>query len=206
MGETHDTMAFVTQLLASLNDQQRSAVLHENGPAVVLAGAGSGKTKVLTTRAAFLIQEKNLRPEEIMLVTFTNKAAGEMNKRVMKLTGQKLHYSGTFHSLCAKILRRHAHSIGLSPDFTIYDSSDQQALMKQLYRQHHFDPKKYKPQFIHALISQAKNEMLTPQEYEGLAHDAVQEFVAKVYRLYQQALQKQQALDFDDLLLETVRL
>jgi len=196
----------MSQLLTGLNNQQRTAVLHESGPAVVLAGAGSGKTKVLTTRAAYLIEQKNIRPTAIMLVTFTNKAAGEMNKRVMKLTGQKLHYSGTFHSLCAKILRRHAHSIGLSPDFTIYDSSDQQALMKQLYRQHHFDPKKYKPQFIHALISQAKNEMLTPQEYEGLAHDAVQEFVAKVYRLYQQALQKQQALDFDDLLLETVRL
>ncbi|MFH2118689.1 MAG: UvrD-helicase domain-containing protein, partial [Candidatus Paceibacterota bacterium] len=196
----------MSQLLSSLNDQQKAAVLHEGGPAVVLAGAGSGKTKVLTTRAAFLIQEKGLSPEEILLVTFTNKAAGEMNKRVLKLTGQKLKFSGTFHSLCAKILRQHAHHLGKDKNFTIYDSGDQRALMRQIYRQHQFDQKKYKPQFVHSLISQAKNEMLSPEEYQALAHDATQEFTGKVYRLYQQALQKQEALDFDDLLLETVKL
>ncbi|OGJ38548.1 MAG: hypothetical protein A2383_03850 [Candidatus Pacebacteria bacterium RIFOXYB1_FULL_39_46] len=196
----------MNQLLSSLNDQQKAAVLHEGGPAVVLAGAGSGKTRVLTTRAAFLIQEKNLKAEEILLVTFTNKAAGEMNKRVLKLTGQKLKFSGTFHSLCAKILRQHIHHLGKDKNFTIYDSGDQRALLKQIYRQHQFDQKKYKPQFIHSLISQAKNEMLSPEEYQGLAHDATQEFAGKVYRLYQQALKKQEALDFDDLLLETVRL
>jgi DNA helicase-2/ATP-dependent DNA helicase PcrA len=196
----------VTDLLLTLNDQQKAAVLHQDGPAVVLAGAGSGKTKVLTTRAAYLIQEKGVSPEAIMLVTFTNKAAGEMNKRVMKLTGRRLHFSGTFHSLCAKLLRRHADSLGLDHNFTIYDSSDQLALIKQIYKKHHFDPKKYKPQFIHAIISQAKNEMLDPAEYEALAHDTTQEFAAKVYRLYQRALKEQQALDFDDLLLATVRL
>lgn len=196
----------MTELLTSLNDQQKAAVLHGDGAAVVLAGAGSGKTKVLTTRAAYLIQEKQILPEEIMLVTFTNKAAGEMNKRVMKLTGKKLHFSGTFHSLCAKILRQHGTHAGLSPNFTIYDSSDQQALIKQIYKQRGFDPKKYKPQFVHSLISQAKNEMLSPTEYASLAHDAAQEFTAKVYKLYQHALREQQALDFDDLLLEAVRL
>ena len=199
-------MTFVNQLLETLNDQQKAAVLHENGPAVVLAGAGSGKTKVLTTRAAFLIQKKGIPAEEILLVTFTNKAAGEMNKRVFKLTGRKLQFSGTFHSLCARILRQHAQHLGRKKNFTIYDSSDQRALMKQIYRQHQFNSKKYKPQFIHALISQAKNEMLSPEEYQGLAHNATQEFASKIYQLYQQALKKQEALDFDDLLLETVHL
>jgi DNA helicase-2/ATP-dependent DNA helicase PcrA len=196
----------VTKLLDSLNDQQKRAVLHETGPAVVLAGAGSGKTRVLTTRVAYLIQEKAMAPEEILLVTFTNKAAGEMNKRVFALTGQRLNFSGTFHSLCAKILRQHAHHLGRKASFTIYDSSDQQALLKQIYRQQQFDPKKYKPKMVHALISQAKNEMLEPREYQGLAHDATQEFVGKVYQLYQQALKKRDAMDFDDLLLETVGL
>jgi DNA helicase-2/ATP-dependent DNA helicase PcrA len=199
-------MTFVHELLKTLNDQQREAVLHDGGPAVVLAGAGSGKTRVLTTRAIHLIQEKGIQPDEILLVTFTNKAAGEINKRILKLTGQKLPFSGTFHSLCARILRQHAHHLGRDTNFTIYDSGDQQALLKQIYRQHQFDPKKYKPRMVHALISQAKNEMLSPEEYQGLAHDKTQEFVAKVYRLYQQALQKQSALDFDDLLLETVHL
>lgn len=196
----------MTDLLSSLNKQQTAAVLHEAGPAVVLAGAGSGKTKVLTTRAAYLIQERQLKPEEILLVTFTNKAAEEMNKRVLKLTGRRLPFSGTFHSLCARILRQHAQKLGREASFTIYDSGDQQALMKQIYRQHNFDVKKYKPQFIHSLISQAKNEMLEPTEYQDLARDATQEFAGKVYRLYQAALREQEALDFDDLLLETVRL
>lgn len=199
-------MSFVSDLLASLNEQQKAAVMHGTGPAVVLAGAGSGKTKVLTTRAAYLIQEKKVRPEEILLVTFTNKAAEEMNRRVMALTGRKLHFSGTFHSVCARILREHARKLGREKSFTIYDSSDQQALMRQIYRNNNFDVKKYKPQFVHALISQAKNEMLGPAEYRELAHDAAQEFAGKVYGLYQRALMEQEALDFDDLLLETVRL
>jgi DNA helicase-2/ATP-dependent DNA helicase PcrA len=199
-------MIFVNKLLNYLNDQQQKAVLHDGGPAVVLAGAGSGKTRVLTTRAVYLIQEKNLRPEEVMLVTFTNKAAGEMNKRVMKLTGKKLHFSGTFHSLCARILRRHAHLLGYRKNFVIYDNSDQQALMRQIYKEHNFDKKKYKPQFIHSLISQAKNEMLSVEEYQSLAHDKKQEFAGKVYQYYQRSLKEQSAMDFDDLLLETVRL
>ena len=199
-------MIAVSKLLDSLNDQQRTAVLHDEGPAVVLAGAGSGKTRVLTTRVAYLIEEKNIAPSAILLVTFTNKAAGEMNKRVMDLTGKKLPLSGTFHSLCARILRQHAHHLGREKSFTIYDSSDQQVLMRQIYKEHQFDPKKYKPQMVHGLISQAKNEMLSPEEYKALAHDARQEFTAKVYALYQKALQEQEAFDFDDLLLETINL
>jgi len=190
----------------SLNQEQLKAVLHKEGPAMVLAGAGSGKTRVLTTRAAWLIQEKNINPENILLVTFTNKAAGEMNKRVHNLTHYQLPFSGTFHSLCAKILRRDGHLIGLQPNFTIYDSSDQLALVKQLYKKHGFDKKKYKEQKIKGMISNAKNEMLSVNEYKGLANNEFQEFTSKVYKLYQKALTDQQAVDFDDLLLLVVKL
>lgn len=199
-------MTDVSTYLDSLNKEQKEAVLHGDGPAIVLAGAGSGKTKVLTTRVAYLIQEKNIRPEEILLVTFTNKAAGEMNKRVLELTGQQLQFSGTFHSLCAKILRRHAAEAGRDISFTIYDSNDQLSLIKQIYKEKNFDTKKYKPQFIKSLISQAKNEMLSADEYRALAHDATQEFAGKIYHLYQESLKKLDAFDFDDLLLETVHI
>lgn len=199
-------MTDVSKYLNSLNEQQKEAVQHTKGPAVVLAGAGSGKTRVLTTRVAHLINNGETRPENILLVTFTNKAAGEMNKRVLNLTGQKLKYSGTFHSLCAKILRIHAAKTNRDTAFTIYDGGDQLALIKKIYKDKGFDPKKYKPQMVKSLISQAKNEMLTHEEYKALAHEAVQEFTAKVYTLYQLALKELNAFDFDDLLLETVSL
>jgi DNA helicase II / ATP-dependent DNA helicase PcrA len=196
----------VTDLLKNLNPQQQKAVQHKTGPAIVLAGAGSGKTRVLTTRAAWLIQEKNVAPENILLMTFTNKAAGEMNKRVMDLTGFKLNFSGTFHSLCAKILRKEAHHLSLSPGFSIYDTSDQVALVKQIYKANNFDTKKYKPQAVLGIISGAKNEMLSPKDYENIANSDWQKFSSKIYKLYQKALLEQQALDFDDLLLTTVSL
>jgi len=192
--------------LDQLNEQQRAAVLHPEGPAIVLAGAGSGKTKVLTTRVAYLIAEKKVNPDSILLVTFTNKAAGEMNKRVFELTGRQLRFSGTFHSLCTKILRIHADKTNRSHDFTIYDSNDQLSLIKHIYKDRSFDPKKYTPQFVKSLISQAKNEMLVPEEYKALAHDDAQEFAAKVYQIYQYKLRELNAFDFDDLLLETVNL
>lgn len=199
-------MSFVTNLLASLNNQQKKAVLHETGPAIVLAGAGSGKTKVLTTRVTWLIKEKKVRPEEILLVTFTNKAAGEMNKRVQELAGATLPFSGTFHSLCSKILRKEAHHVGMTPGYSIYDSGDQLSLIRQIYKKNGYDSKKYKPQAIKAKISQAKNEMLSPDSYAEIASDDYQEFTAKVYRKYQAALLEQQAADFDDLLLLVVKL
>lgn len=199
-------MTHVTHLLSSLNDQQKKAVLHENGPAIVLAGAGSGKTRVLTTRATWLIKEKHVRPEEILLVTFTNKAAGEMNRRVYEQAGTELPFSGTFHSLCSRILRKEAHHLGLTPSYSIYDSGDQLSLIKQLYKKHGYDSKKFKPQAIKAKISQAKNEMLTPDDYAEIAGDDYQEFTAKLYRKYQTALHEQQAADFDDLLLLVVKL
>ncbi len=199
-------MVGVTDLLSSLNSHQQEAVLHYEGPAMVLAGAGSGKTRVLTTRVAWLIHEKHVHPSQILLVTFTNKAAQEMNNRVMELTGSKLPFSGTFHRICATILRRDGYYIGLAPGFSIYDSDDQLSLIKQIYKEHGFSVKDYNPKAVKATISTAKNEMITWEEYEKFATGQYQEFVARVYKLYQRALKEQQAVDFDDLMLLTVEL
>lgn len=188
------------QLLDELNSDQKKAVLHENGPALVLAGAGSGKTRVLTTRVAHLISEQGVHPQSIMLVTFTNKAAQEMNKRVMETTGSKLPLSGTFHSICAKILRRYGQRIGLDNNYIIYDSNEQVDLIKQIYKEINLDPKEMKPRSVLATISNAKNEMLSPEEYQSLANGRYQETVARVYKLYQHNLRKNSAVDFDDLL------
>jgi DNA helicase-2/ATP-dependent DNA helicase PcrA len=190
----------MSQLLDSLNDDQKKAVLHDEGPALVLAGAGSGKTRVLTTRVAYLIEQKGVHPQSIMLVTFTNKAAHEMNKRVMETTGSKLPLSGTFHSICAKILRRHGQKIGLDNNYVIYDSNEQLDLIKQIYKQINIDDKEMKPRSVLATISNAKNEMLNPDEYQNLANGRYQETVARIYKLYQHNLRKNQAVDFDDLL------
>lgn len=199
-------MVDVTDLLIGLNSDQRQAVTHQAGPAMVLAGAGSGKTRVLTTRVAWLLANQQAKPEEILLATFTNKAAQEMNRRVYDLTGSRLPFAGTFHSLCAKILRREAHHLQLPIGFSIYDTADQTTLINQIYKANQFDAKRYKPVMIKAKISEAKNELLTPDRAAALATDDFQEFVSKVYKLYQLALSKQAALDFDDLLLLTVRL
>jgi len=196
----------VSDLLKNLNSEQQAAVLHFQGPAMVLAGAGSGKTRVLTTRVAWLIQEHDIHPSQILLVTFTNKAAQEMNNRVAQLTGSKLPFSGTFHRVCATILRRDGYYLGLQPGFSIYDSDDQLALIKQIYKANGYNPKEFNPQAIKASISKAKNELLFPEQYEQLAQGEFQEFTARVYKHYQRSLQEQQALDFDDLLLKVVTL
>ena len=198
-------MLATEELLNELNPEQKKAVLHENGPAIVLAGAGSGKTRVLTTRVAYLIQEKKIPSQEILLVTFTNKAAAEMKKRVFDFTGQKLMYSGTFHSLSAKILRIEASKgylkpFGLNENFTIYDSNDQLALIKNIYKVNGYDNKEFKAQAVKAKISQAKNQFMTPAEYAELAGDSLQNFAAKIYKIYQKRLQEENAVDFDDLL------
>lgn len=196
----------VSQLLTQLNSQQQQAVIHAEGPAVILAGAGSGKTRVLTSRVAWLLEQKLATPEQILLVTFTNKAAQEMNQRVEKLAGTRLPFSGTFHRICALILRRHGHHLHLSPNYTIYDSQDQDALIKSIYKDKGFDNKKYNWRVVQSQISQAKNNMLT---YNDLADQAASEFdehVVRVFQLYQRQLRQNQAVDFDDLLLETVRL
>jgi len=196
----------VSDFLESLNPEQLKAATHKDGPALVLAGAGSGKTRVLTTRVAWLIQEHNVPSESLLLVTFTNKAAGEMKERIRTLTGQILPYSGTFHSISARILRRYGMALGLDPNFTIYDSDDQLSLLKDIYKQHGFDPKIHNPKGVKAKISEAKNELLTPQQLADIAQNSYQETVATLYKYYNQALVKNQSLDFDDLLVKMVTL
>ncbi len=195
----------IANLLNELNPEQRKAVLHQAGPAIVLAGAGSGKTRVLTTRVAYLIKEKKVSASNIFLVTFTNKAAAEMKKRVLEFTGQNLTYSGTFHSLSAKILRLEASygnlsSFGLNANFTIYDSDDQLALIKNIYKTNGFDPATFKPQVVKAKISSAKNELISPIDFKEMAQDSLSLFTAKIYKSYQKRLRDENAVDFDDLL------
>lgn len=190
----------------SLNPDQQAAVQHPSGPALILAGAGSGKTTVLTHHAAWLIKEKGVSPEEILLVTFTNKAAQEMIGRITTLTGLPLQYSGTFHSVCARILRKHAPLLGLSHSFVIYDADDQLSLVKAIYKEHNYSPTQLKPQTARALISDAKNELKNPEDVLHSAGDDAGILAAKVYKKYQDALATAQAVDFDDLLLLTIRL
>lgn len=184
----------------ALNDKQRLAVSHTFGPALVLAGAGSGKTRVLTTRVVNLLRQGLAKPENILLVTFTNKAAAEMRQRVQALTELPLPMAGTFHSLATRILRRFAPGIKLDYNFTIYDSDDQLALLKALYKVNSWDRQTYKPQAVKAAISEAKNHLLTPEGYAQTVYSTYGEFVSQAYRAYQQALLAEQALDFDDLL------
>lgn len=193
-------------LLSNLNPQQQQAVQHQGGPAIVLAGAGSGKTTVLTTRVAWLIAEKKIDPFRILLVTFTNKAAGEMKRRVQELTGITLPFSGTFHSICAKLLRIEGHAIGLPPNFLIYDSDDQLALIKKIYKDNGFSKTEFKPQSVKASISSAKNELIDWQRYQEMAYGRYQEHVARVYKIYQFQLNQIGAVDFDDLLNKTIDL
>lgn len=188
------------QILAKLNAKQCLAASHTFGPALVLAGAGSGKTRVLTARVALLLAQGLATADNILLVTFTNKAALEMKQRVATLVDANLPMAGTFHALATKILRRFAPGILLNHNFTIYDSDDQLALLKSLYKRYGWDKKTYSPQAIKSAISQAKNQLLTPSQYANTAHGAYGDFVANAYKLYQDALWQEQALDFDDLL------
>lgn len=194
-------------LFSDLNEAQVEAVRHPIGvPAMVLAGAGSGKTKVLTTRAAFLMRDMNVRADRILLVTFTNKASMEMVGRVERLTGTGLPYSGTFHRLAARFLRGNGPKIGIERDFTIYDADDQAALVTAIVKELGYSTKEARPKGILALISGAKNELIPPEEYAQFAKGRYQELVARVYPIYQKRLRRSNALDFDDLLMETVRL
>jgi DNA helicase-2/ATP-dependent DNA helicase PcrA len=196
----------MNELLAKLNSAQRTAVQHEGGPAVVLAGAGSGKTTVLTHRAAWLIQEKGVAAHNIILVTFTNKAAGEMKERIERLTGSSLPFAGTFHSICARILRINGRFVGLDPNFVIYDSDDQMSLIKEIYKEYGFDINAYRPNSVKAVISKAKNELVSVSEFADSAVGEFNVFAAKVYRIYQKKLLEAQAVDFDDLMLKVVQL
>lgn len=192
------------KLLAGLNDQQKRAVIYDDGPLLVLAGAGSGKTKVLTHRVAWFIAEKNLKPEGALLLTFTNKASGEMKERIAKLTSYTPPFSGTFHSFCAKLLRIDGRAIGIPPGFLIYDEADQKDLVKQILAELNLPPDSYSPGAILHDISEAKNQMLSPTQYAELAPGDWGEAVFKVYVAYEKFLKEVGALDFDDLLVKTV--
>jgi DNA helicase-2/ATP-dependent DNA helicase PcrA len=192
--------------LSSLNPEQREAVLHTDGPLLILAGAGSGKTRVIAYRIAYLIGSGLARPFEVLAVTFTNKAAEEMRERVAKLIGAdaKDVWISTFHSLCARLLRREAPAIGLSRDFVIYDSSDQVSAVKQVMRELQVDDKIIQPRQVLGRISQAKNRMEAPDRIGNGSYKDEQ--LAKIYDGYLKALERANALDFDDLLLKTVEL
>ena len=193
----------------TLNPMQKEAVLHTEGPLLVLAGAGSGKTRVLTHRIAYLIEEKGVNPWNILAITFTNKAAGEMRERVDRLVGFGADsiWVSTFHSSCVRILRRHIESLGYTTNFTIYDSDDQKTLMRLVLKNLELDPKVYKDRAMLGLISTSKNELISAAEFEaGSTGDFRQKKVAQVYKEYQSQLKKNNALDFDDLIMKTVQL
>lgn len=194
-------------LLKDLNQPQQLAVLHTDGPMIILAGAGSGKTRVLTYKVIYLMQEKHIAPEHILMVTFTNKAANEMKERIEKFLPRSTKpLIATFHSLCAKILRIDGHYLGLSSRFVIYDTQDQLDLVKQAMEFLGISVKEYKPSAILGTISQAKNELLTPDQYSEYARGRFQEVASLIYRTYQRLLKENDALDFDDLIMQTVLL
>ena len=193
----------------TLNPPQREAVAQTEGPVLILAGAGSGKTRVLTHRIAYLMDEKGVNPWNILAITFTNKAAQEMRERVDQLVGfgSESIWVSTFHSACVRILRRHIDNLGYDTNFTIYDTDDQKSLMKDVCRKMNIDTKIYKERSLLAQISHAKDELLTPDDMEmKAAGDYNMKKVASVYREYQAALRKNNALDFDDLIVKTVEL
>ncbi len=183
-----------------LNNQQKSAILHTNGPSIIIAGAGSGKTRVLVSKVRYLIEEKGIEPGEIVMITFTNKAANEMKERILRSLG----FVGTFHALCARILRRCGPAIGIDHNFTIYDGDDQQQAIKTVLKDQSVD--RFTPSYFLNRISSAKNQLITPTQYANLFTDHNAILIAKIYDLYQKKLKKNHAVDFDDLIMMTVQL
>ncbi len=196
------------EILTGLNPPQQEAVRHEGGPLLVLAGAGSGKTRVLTRRVAWLIGVQNAHPSTILAVTFTNKAAAEMRERIVKLVGESARsaWVGTFHSIGARILRRESERIGIARDFSIFDRDDQISALKRVLAARGISPKEHTPESFLSLISRAKNDLQGPEQFEENARGPYERLVAQVYRAYRDSLRAQNALDFDDLLVEPVRL
>lgn len=201
-------MSHINSLLKGMNPRQKEAVKLTNGPLLIMAGAGSGKTRVLTHRIAYLIEEKEVNPWNILAITFTNKAAKEMRERVSRLVKENSEaiWVSTFHAMCVRILRRDVDLIGYSSNFTIVDSSEQQTLMKRILKGLNLDPKKFDHRAILSHISQAKNELLTAEAYDARQGDYFQQQVAKCYLLYQKELRRNQSMDFDDLIMLTIRL
>jgi DNA helicase-2/ATP-dependent DNA helicase PcrA len=193
-------------LVDGLNPQQQAAVVHEGTPLLVVAGAGSGKTRVLTRRIAYLMANRGVAPYEILAITFTNKAAAEMKERVADLVGDRARsmWVSTFHSACVRILRQEAVRLGYSNSFTIYDSSDSLRLLSVIMKDMHLDTKQYTARAVHSMISTAKNELMGPADFQLQAADAFQHIVAEIFALYQRRLQSANAMDFDDLIGKTV--
>lgn len=196
------------QIVNGLNQQQKEAVRHTDGPLLIMAGAGSGKTRVLTHRIAYLLHEKDVAPRNILAITFTNKAAREMKERVHKLVGHEAEeiWMSTFHSLCVRILRRDIDRIGIDRNFSILDASDQLSVVKQVLKDLNLDPKKWDPRALLSRISSAKNELKDPEQFAQETGDYFDQIALKVYKQYQQTLLKNQSLDFDDLIMQTIQL
>ena len=193
-------------LLEGLNSQQRAAVIHQGAPLLVVAGAGSGKTRVLTRRIAYLLAERGVAPYEVLAITFTNKAAAEMKERVAELVGEraKSMWVSTFHSACVRILRQEASRLGYSNSFTIYDSSDSLRLLTVIIREMNLDAKQYSARAVHGIISAAKNELIGPADYANKTTNYFEEIVAEIFATYQKRLSGASAMDFDDLIGKTV--
>ncbi len=196
-------------VLDSLNSKQREAAETTEGPVLIIAGAGSGKTRALTIRIAHMIMELGIDPSHILAVTFTNKAATEMKARISELLGgdeRSLPLVGTFHSICVRILRKTIHHLGLDSSFVIYDSADQVALMKTLLKEKNLDEKQFHPKAVLGAISNAKNALITPEEYASRAEGTFTQTVSTMYSLYQKMLRQANALDFDDIIMMTVKI
>ena len=196
-------------ILKGLNDEQYKAVINVDGPVLVIAGAGSGKTKVLTHKIAYLIGEKGIKPWNILAITFTNKAANEMKERISNLVGENSGdiWMGTFHSICVRVLRKFIDRIGFDSSFIIFDTSDQKTLVKTCIKDLNINDKLYSDRSVISEISNAKNEMLTPEEYNIRAQgDFRKETIAKIYELYQKRLKENNAIDFDDIINYTIKI
>ncbi|MBD9731090.1 DNA helicase PcrA [Streptomyces sp. H28] len=195
-------------LLEGLNDNQRAAVVHSGSPLLIVAGAGSGKTRVLTHRIAHLLGERGVHPGQILAITFTNKAAGEMKERVEQLVGPRANamWVMTFHSACVRILRRESKKLGFTSSFSIYDAADSKRLMALVCRDLDLDPKRYPPKSFSAKISNLKNELIDEEDFAAQAADGFEKTLAQAYALYQSRLREANALDFDDLIMTTVNL
>ena len=201
-------------ILSKLNKEQKEAAATVDGPILIIAGAGSGKTRTLAHRVAHLIRNEKIRPMNILAVTFTNKAAGEMKERItnlLKKEGEEIkNYDlpaiGTFHSICVRILRREIEKLGYKKSFNILDDQDQLALMKRIFKQLEIDPKQFSPRSFLEMISRAKDELRDEIKFKNEASGFYEEMAAKVYSVYQDELRKNNALDFDDLIILTVKL
>ena len=198
----------IDALLDGLNPEQRAAVVHQGGPLLIVAGAGSGKTRVLTHRIAYLLAARDVAPQEILAITFTNKAAGEMAARVAALVGPQARFMWvmTFHSACVRILRREAKRFGYPSSFSIYDQADSQRLMALTCRELELDAKQFPPKAMAAAVSNLKNELIDHETFASRAQTARDKALAEAYREYQRRLLAAGAMDFDDLIMVTVNL